>query len=279
MKNLIGIMQGRLSPKYKGNYQAHPVNNWKQEFKLASSLQFECIEFILDFDKVMYNPLLNKDGNNLIVKYSLDNNIKIKSVCADIFMKRPLFSQDEEIKRSNFYILVTLMNNSAKIGVTDIVIPFVDNSSLFNDHKKQTMTIKFLKKIFDFTKNININLCLETDLPPDEFIKFLRKINNPKLKVNYDTGNSASLGYCFKEELDAYGHLITNIHIKDRIFEGGSVPLGLGSCNFDEFFKHLSTKSFNGVLIMQAFRDEDAIKSLIPQYEFIKPILNKYLSD
>ena len=272
-------MQGRLSPKYRGNYQAHPVNIWEKEFKIASNLQFECIEFILDFYKVMDNPLLHKDGNNLIIKNCLDYNIKVKSVCADIFMHSPLFLENEERKRLNFDILINLMNNSINLGVTDIVIPFVDKSSLFKDQKKQKLTINFFKKVFAFTKNMNINLCLETDLPPDEFLNLLIKIDNPKLKVNYDTGNSASLGYCFKEELDAYGHFITNIHIKDRVLEGGSVPLGSGNCNFEEFFKYLSTKSFNGIFIMQAFRDEDAIKSLIPQYEYIKPILKKYLNE
>ena len=28
-------MQGRLLPKYQGRYQAFPVGNWKDEFKVA----------------------------------------------------------------------------------------------------------------------------------------------------------------------------------------------------------------------------------------------------
>ena len=45
-------MQGRLLPKYQGRYQAHPVDSWKPEFKLAKSKSLDCIEFILDYNDV-----------------------------------------------------------------------------------------------------------------------------------------------------------------------------------------------------------------------------------
>ena len=44
----IGIMQGRLLPRYKGRYQAHPVNYWQAEFYIAKEMGFDQIEFILD---------------------------------------------------------------------------------------------------------------------------------------------------------------------------------------------------------------------------------------
>ena len=45
----IGIMQGRLLPKYKKRYQAHPVGYWQAEFNIAKELGFDQIEFILDY--------------------------------------------------------------------------------------------------------------------------------------------------------------------------------------------------------------------------------------
>ena len=35
MKNKIGVMQGRLVPKYQGRYQAFPIGMWQDEFKVA----------------------------------------------------------------------------------------------------------------------------------------------------------------------------------------------------------------------------------------------------
>ena len=46
----IGVMQGRLLPKYQGRYQAHPLDSWKPEFKIAKSKSLDCIEFILVFN-------------------------------------------------------------------------------------------------------------------------------------------------------------------------------------------------------------------------------------
>ena len=48
-------------------------------------------------------------------------------------------------------------------------------------------------------------------------------IDSKIVKVNYDTGNSASLGYDIKEEFAEYGNLISDIHIKDRLVNAGSV--------------------------------------------------------
>ena len=46
--NPIGVMQGRLLPKYKGRFQAHPKDTWHDEFALANSLGLDLIEFIFD---------------------------------------------------------------------------------------------------------------------------------------------------------------------------------------------------------------------------------------
>ena len=58
----IGIMQGRLLPKYKNKYQTHPVGYWENEFPIKSKLDLNLIEFIFDYHKSELNPLLNKEG-------------------------------------------------------------------------------------------------------------------------------------------------------------------------------------------------------------------------
>ena len=50
MNNKIGVMQGRLLPKYQGRYQAHPVGYWQDEFIAAREVGLDCIEFILDYN-------------------------------------------------------------------------------------------------------------------------------------------------------------------------------------------------------------------------------------
>ena len=275
-KIFFGIMQGRLLPKYKGNFQAHPVGYWQDEFKIASKLNLDCIEFILDHHLAKSNPLLSNIGLDLILNESKKNNVFVKSICADYFMECPIFSEKLSQKKENFYILKKLFLNAKKIGVTDIVIPFVDKSSLLNNKKKYDLSVCFFKNFFQKVKVKGVNLCLESDLPPQEFFNFVNDINHPQIKINYDTGNSASMGYNFYDEFKTYGHLVTNIHIKDRKLHGGSIELGYGDCNFKGIFQYLAKMNYNGLFILQAYRNEDAISSLMPQYNYVRNYINKY---
>ena len=56
MNNKIGVIQGRLVPKYQGRYQAFPIGMWQDEFKVAQEYGLDLIEFILDFN---YLGLIN----------------------------------------------------------------------------------------------------------------------------------------------------------------------------------------------------------------------------
>ena len=269
-------MQGRLLPKYLGKYQAHPYGFWEDEFKISSELGFDCIEFILDFDKAEQNPLLLEAGLKSILYHSKKNNVEVKSVCADFFMGSPIYSNNLKTIEYNFNILKKLIINAKKIGIKDIIIPLVDQSSILDNSKKPSQSIEFLKKICSEIKDNDVNICLETDLPPQNFLSFINEINEPQIKINYDTGNSASLGYNFYEEFYLYGYLVTNIHLKDRKLNKGSVDLGSGDFGFKSFFKYLSGVRYKGIFILQAYREDDAIASLLPQYNFISACMNKY---
>jgi hexulose-6-phosphate isomerase len=76
------------------------------------------------------------------------------------------------------------------------------------------------------------------------------------LKVNYDSGNSAALGYLPDQEFGAYGNRIGSVHIKDRVQGGGTVPLGHGSTDFSAVFENLRRISYSGDFVLQTARGE-----------------------
>jgi len=269
MKNKIGIMQGRLLPKYKGRYQAHPVGYWQSEFSLAKEVGLDCIEFILDFNDAKANPLITNDGVDEIIKVVNNTGVKVKTICADYFMDAPLHSEDVYISNQSQNILTKLLNNAAHIGVSDVVIPCVDQSSLNSKDALDHFTEK-LTPIVNIAEHLNINLSLETDLPPKPFVDLLQSFNSDRVTVNYDIGNSAALGYNVEEELEAYGDLITDIHIKDRKLNGGSVILGNGNVDFKLFFDLIGKYNYSGPYIMQAYRDEEGIDVFKRQLEWVK---------
>lgn len=275
MKNTLihnlGIMQGRLLPKYKGRYQAHPVGYWHQEFAVAQSLGLDSIEFILDYNEVALNPLMSIEGIEEIKKQTEATGVKVRSVCADYFMEAPMHSENAEVAAQSEKILETLITNATQLGITDIVIPCVDQSSLKGEQAASKLT-DCLNRMRPLYEQHKINLALETDLNPVEFKNLLDRLPSPYVTVNYDTGNSASLGYDLREEFAAYGNRISDIHIKDRELNGGSVILGTGNTRFDIFFEELRKLNYKGIFIMQVFRDEEGVEIFKQQLNWFRQL-------
>jgi sugar phosphate isomerase/epimerase len=251
-------MQGRLLPKYLGRYQAHPVGYWQEEFSRAAEMGLDCIEFILDFNDAELNPLLRDDGPDEILLLSEKTGVTVSTVCADYFMEAPLHHHNEQIATQSQRVLKRLLSNGKRLGLTDIVIPCVEQSSL-TDNVAVKRLIERLKPLEEDTGIFGINLALETDLAPQPFAELLERFHSCRVTVNYDTGNSASLGYDPVEELACYGGKITDVHIKDRKLKSGSVPLGTGDTQFASFFKTLRPLNYKGPFIMQVYRDDEAL--------------------
>ena len=273
MKNIIGVMQGRLLPKYQGRYQAHPVGYWKDEFNVAASIGLDTIEFILDFNDIEQNPLLSESGVNEIRRISDQTGVQVQTICADYFMEAPLHSESDEIAHSSGQVMNRLLKRAGELGITDVVVPCVDQSSL-NDRQAMDRFVEQLTLLLPLAEKEEINLSLETDLAPQPFAELLGRFNSACVTVNYDIGNSAALGYDPIEELDAYGSRITDIHIKDRVLGGGPVVLGEGNANFEKFFIKLCEFDYRGPFIMQAYRDEEGVEIFRQQLAWVEKLMD-----
>lgn len=272
MNKKIGIMQGRLLPKYKGRYQAHPLGYWKEEFEIASKIGLDYIEFILDYNNSEENPLIATGGFEDIRQVQESSGVKVRSICADYFMEAPIHSANHSVVDKSLGVLYQLIKKASKLNISDIVIPCVDQSSL----KNEIFLNNFVNNIKSVTKTAedeNVNICLETDLAPLPFANLIDKIGSNKVTVNYDIGNSAANGYDPVEEFNAYGQKITDLHIKDRLLHGPPVILGNGNADIPKVFELLTKFNYLGIIIFQAFRDDEGIKIFQDQFNwFLKNI-------
>lgn len=270
----VGIMQGRLLPKYKGRFQAHPVGSWDQEFFLAREIGLDCIEIILDYDEVELNPLSSSQGRTALARTIDQSGVAVHSVCADFFMDVPLHSASDAVTRTGLDVLGHLIRVSREVGYSVVVLPCVDRSRIKSSGER-TRLIKNLKKIAPLAADYGVRIALETDLPPIEFVELLDQIGHSAIAVNYDAGNSAALGFNFSEELSAYGKFVTDVHIKDRKLHGNSVPLGSGVADIPGVIRGLSFIEYKGPLILQTYRDEDGYESTASQLESFREILEQ----
>jgi L-ribulose-5-phosphate 3-epimerase len=266
-------MQGRLLPKYKNRYQSHPVGYWGEEFYMAARLGLDLVEFIVDLEGIEKNPLMSLEGLACIAEVTAKSGVNVSSVCADCFMALPLHSSDPVIAKSSLGYLRRLIDHAPKLGISDIVIPCVDQSSL-SSPECVARFVAALEGVLDTAELCRVNLSLETDLNPERFARLIESFKSPRVTVNYDVGNSASLGYDPREELAAYGSSISDIHIKDRVKGGGSVILGTGSANFERFFEALLPLNYQGFFILQAYRDDEGLEIFKKQLNWIRPYID-----
>jgi len=188
-----------------------------------------------------------------LTRLCTDHGVGIESVCADWFMDFPLVGVDGNESRQRWSRLEWLLRQCSRLKINRVVVPFVDASAIKNssDLKSVTDGMNSLGTVIDAT---NVEVHLETSLAPQQFSALLAQIPHPRVKVNYDAGNSASLGYRPHDEFDAYGARVGSVHLKDRVKGAGTVPLGDGDTDFDSLFGCLRTVDYKGDFILQVAR-------------------------
>lgn len=264
----FGFMQGRLVDSEKtGQIQYFPSKNWKKEIILSNSIGFNIMEWTINYENINSNHLFNQKKNQELIKILNTNNVSIPSVTCDFFMQRPSFKNKKNKK--TLKDLKKIIKLSRNIGVKFIILPLVDNSSI-NGEIEEKVLIKQIKEIIKILDNKQ-KILFEIDYPPNKIISFLKKFNF-KVGINYDTGNSASMGYSFEEEKN-YFNYVYNIHIKDRKFRGSSVRLGQGDFNFRTFFNFLKKIKYNKNLIFQTARSQNHINEILRNKKFVSKFI------
>lgn len=253
----IGIMQGRLSPPVDGKIQVFPLAHWKEEFPAAAALGLSSIEWILE-SPLATNPLWTDDGLTRIQEMIRKTNVRVDFICADYFMESPLMRMSPDDLKRNQSVLIRTIDQAAALGAKGIEIPCVDASEIRSRADEDELA-SAIEPCLQHAAERKIELGLETSLPPDRFRGLLERIGHPLLKANYDSGNSASLGYDPAEEIAAYGRWINNVHIKDRIRGGSTVPLGSGDADIVKVLRLLKGADYRGDFVLQAARGADDV--------------------
>jgi L-ribulose-5-phosphate 3-epimerase len=255
----LAVMQGRLLPPLDGRFQSFPLNLWREEFLFAAQASLDAIEWIYDSIDERCNPLGTDVGLAEMKRLCEEHGIAVASVCADYFMERPFLRVSPAEMEVGMSKLLWLMERCRVAGIERVVLPFVDNSRIEND-TDEAQVVEILTRALKAAETSGIELHLETSLGPKEFASLLASLPHPLLKVNYDSGNSASLGYDSAEEIAAYGERIGSVHIKDRVRGGGTVPLGSGNANIPVLFSHLFRIGYRGDFVMQIARAEPGME-------------------
>ncbi len=278
MNSKLGFMQGRLSEIVDGKIQSFPWLEWEDEFKKAREISLNLMEWTLDHERLSENPLMTKPGRERITQLSHKNNIRIESITGDCFMQEPFWrKKDLEIQNILKKSFIEVCNSSSSLGIKYIVVPIVDNGKIENEVEEKRL-INFLLEHELFLKKKRLCILFESDKPPKDLARLINKLPRNLFGINYDIGNSASLGFNPEEEISTYGDRIYNVHIKDRLKAGVTVPLGSGNADFQKVFQCLEKQKYKGNFILQTARAKDGnhLDSIVKYKKLIIEYLKEF---
>jgi len=250
----LGFMQGRLSPQVDGKIQAFPAEHWREEFSVAHELGFDCMEWTLDHVGLTDNPFISAAGRQEIMELSNQHRITVPSVTGDCFMQAPFWKEGSASRRQTLLEeFDAIVRAAALLGAGMIVVPLVDHGRLENGDQAEMLRREMLARTPQLQAE-GVRIAFEIDHPPADLAHWIADYPPGVFGVNYDTGNSASLGFDPAEEWRLYGHRVLNVHIKDRPLGGTTVPLGEGNCDFAACFQAMAKAGYSGNFILQTAR-------------------------
>ena len=246
-------MQGRLSPTIDGRIQSFPWDYWENEFNLAKEIGIQLMEWTVDSRKLESNPIFLPNCQKSIRELASVSSVSIPSLTSDYFMENPPWiTNSAEVSK----IHKNIFSGMKFIGSKILIVPLVDNSSILNNETLLNF-VEFITNLECSLRENEIRIAIESDFEPTKLSKFISKFDPEIVGINYDIGNSASLGFNSTEELNLYGDRVINVHVKDRLLGGATVPLGTGDADLPRTIKLLEDSGYQGNYILQTARAQD----------------------
>ena len=270
-------MQGRLSPTIDGLIQAFPWRYWREEFGVAESNGFHIMEWTLDHARLNENPLMTLSGQAEIRALRERHGVAIPSLTGDCFMQMPFWKAQGEQAEALKTDFDAISKACATVGIGILVVPLVDNGRLEN-RAQEDLLVDCLLERKCFLADMGLQVAFESDYLPAECARFIGRLPAEHFGINYDIGNSAALGFAPADEFAAYGDRIVNVHVKDRLLGGTTVPLGTGNADFAVVFDALRRIDYRSNFILQTARANDGedARALCAYREITREWMRRY---
>ena len=252
----VGFIQGRLSEMIDGKIQAFPWSEWREEFPRAESIDLRLMEWTLDQERLHENPLMTREGQQEIHTLSEQHGVRVVSLTGDCFMQAPFWKAPDGRRDDLLQDFRDILRACQYLDISYIVVPLVDNGSVENEDQMQIL-LDGMASLEPLLSEGETRIVFESDYAPADLEKFIKAFPATWFGINYDIGNSAALGYDPEMEIAAYHDRIWNVHVKDRILHGTTVPLGTGDADIPSVFRALAQYGYSGNYILQTARADD----------------------
>jgi len=265
---MLGIVQGRLSLSGKKLqcFPKKPLN----EFKLASKIGYDFIEFFGERIKNNNNPIWTDDGIKKYIKASKKYNQKIYSFCDDYIINHSLGG------KKTLNEIVNTIKQLNKLNIKKYILPLYGKSFINKKNKKKV--IENLSVISKICKTKKIELLIESNMSPKEFFNLKKKIKSNNFYFLFDTGNRVLLKKNLVLDICKFKSEIKHVHLKDKNFKNKNVIIGKGEVKFKSIFKELKKINYKGSFTIESQRGKNIKNQATENYIFFKKLINQYLT-
>lgn len=264
---MLGIVQGRLS--YAGRKLQNFPKNPYDEFKLASKIGYNFIEFFGERKKNKKNPIYSNLGVKKYLEVSKKNNVKIYSFCDNYIINNSLAD-----KKTLSEVLNTI-KKLIKLKIKKFILPLYGKSRI--NSKNKVKIYKSLSRISVICKKNKIDMLLESNMSPKEFSLLKKNIKSKNCYFLFDTGNRILLKRDFVKDICEFGNDIKYVHLKDKNINNKNVIFGRGIVDFNLTFEALKKIGYRGPFAIESQRGENIEFQATKNLNFFRELIAKYI--
>jgi L-ribulose-5-phosphate 3-epimerase len=257
----IGIMQGRVLPKYIDQLQIFPIDTWYEELGIAKDIGFQHIELLWD------NKQDIKNAKGLVESISKPSQLHALSMCVDSICSYSLL---EDILNEIVDVLNTFKENTPAI----LVIPLLGKATINTaDRLKEFIDKLNMHQVMNLIKEYNVKLALELDMPAIDIVEALKLSNPDLIGICLDSGNLWHYSDNPIDDIYILSDKIIHVHIKDRDKEGGNVLLGNGLVDFKALSKALEDIKYSDIVTLETKYFEDPSSEAKKNFKYISRVV------
>ncbi len=197
----------------------------------ARELQADGVELRFGPHDFEQHPLWQADGPKTLRTQAQAAGIALPSVYAGYFHQFPLSAADPAARRQHGQVLERLLEACAETGVAVLVLPLFGAGDI-QQEAAYRLLVETLLPATPRALACNLTLALETTLPAAEVQMRLAQWDSPAVRVAYDAGNAAVLGYDVVADCQLLGEALGQVRVKDFSAQGQRVSLGQGMVPF-----------------------------------------------
>lgn len=257
----LGIMQGRILPKYIDQLQMFPIDTWRKELDIAKDIGFQHIELLWDNNHDI------KSAEGLAETISSPSQLRALSMCVDSICS---FTLLEDILKEIEDVLNTFKENTPNI----LVIPLLGKATINTlDRLKELFDILNVHQIMNMIKEYNVKLALELDMPVIEIVEALKHTNSDLIGICLDSGNLWHYSDSPIDDIHILSEKIIHVHIKDRDKLGNNVLLGNGLVDFYALSNALNDIKYSNIATLETKYFEDPLSEAKINLKYISRVI------